>query len=82
MKTATAIATILASSFALGALPAAGQAYTAEVKGEQSTLQRVTPHSHAQEKTGAPQPQPAATLTASGPNPWRDYSRHFHPRDK
>ena len=37
------------------------------------------PHSHAEEKTGFPQRAPQAQ--PNKPNPARDFSKHFHPRD-
>ena len=81
MKTIATITAILAGAFALGSvLPAAGEDKPAATQTERSVPQRVKPHSHTQEKTGAP--QPAADRIAGRPNLWTDYSRHFHPRDR
>ena len=84
MRTIAAITAILAGTFALGTvLPAAGEDKPAAVQAEKSTPKRVIrPHSHVEEKTGAPQRQPTADRNAGRPNAWTDASRHFHPRDR
>ncbi len=40
---------------------------------------KMRPHSHAEEKTGFVQKAPQAV--PDKPNPARDWSKHFHPRD-
>jgi hypothetical protein len=84
MRTIAAITAILAGAFALGTvLPAAGEDKPAVTQTEQSASKPVMRlHSHVQEKTGAPQRQPAADRKAGRPNAWTDASRHFHPRDR
>jgi hypothetical protein len=84
MRTIAAITAILAGAFALGTvLPAAGEDKPAVAQTEKSTPKRAfRPHSHAEEKTGVPQPQLAAAPDTNRPNPWTDYSRHFHSRDR
>jgi hypothetical protein len=83
MRTSTAIIAIVVGAFALGTLPAAaGEDQPKVTQTEKSAPQRVRPHSHTQEKTGVPQPQPAADRKPDRPNPGTDYSRHFHPRDR
>lgn len=42
--------------------------------------QAAKPHSHVQEKTGAPQNVPAATPLKK--DAAKDKSKHYHPRDK
>ena len=83
MRTIAAITAILAGAFAFGTvLPAAGEDKPAVTQTEKSAPNRVRPHSHVEEKTGAPQTQPAFDRIAGRQNPWTDYSRHFHPRDR
>ena len=83
MRTIVAITAILSGAFALGTvLPAAGEDKPAVTQTEKSAPQRVRLHSHVEEKTGVPQLQPAADRNTARPNPWTDYSRHFHPRDR
>ena len=56
--------------------PAAGaQAPAASVQAEK----KVRPHSHLEEKTGVPQKAPEPRLDK--PNPAKDMSKHYHPRD-
>lgn len=56
--------------------PAAGaQAPAASVKAEN----KARPHSHLEEKTGVPQKAPEPQLDK--PNPAKDMSKHYHPRD-
>ena len=40
---------------------------------------KMRPHSHVEEKTGVVQRAPEAV--PDRPNPARDFSKHFHPRD-
>lgn len=40
---------------------------------------KMRPHSHVEEKTGVVQRMPEAV--PDRPNPARDFSKHFHPRD-
>jgi len=84
MKTVAAITAILAGAFALATvLPAAGEDKPAVTQTEKSAPKRaIRPHSHAEVKTGVPQPQAAADRNTGGPSPWMDASRHFHPRDR
>ena len=84
MRTIAAITAILAGAFALGTvLPAAGEDKPAVTQTEKSAPTRAfRPHSHAEEKTGVPQPQLAAAPNTNRPNPWTDNSRHFHSRDR
>ena len=83
MKTIAAITVILAGTFAFGAaFPVAGEDNPAATRTGKDVPNRVKPHSHVQEKTGVPQTQPVIDRIAGRPNPWTDYSRHFHPRDR
>ncbi len=53
---------------------------TAAVKAENAAHQmKMRPHSHVEEKTGFVQRAPEAA--PDRPNPARDFSKHFHPRD-
>ncbi|CAG0991154.1 hypothetical protein GEOBC_02381 [Geobacteraceae bacterium] len=52
---------------------------SAETKVEQSSTKKMKPHSHVEEKTGIPQKAPEST--ANRPNPAKDMSKHYHPRD-
>ena len=55
-------------------------ANTAAVKAQNAAHQmKMRPHSHVEEKTGIVQRAPEAV--PDRPNPARDFSRHFHPRD-
>lgn len=52
----------------------------ADVKAEKAVHQtKMGPHSHAEVKTGFPQRAPVSM--PDKPNPARDMSKHFHPRD-
>ena len=83
MRTIARIVTIAIGAVFLNALPAAGEDDLVVAQAGQSTTRPATKrHSHFQEKTGAPQLQAAADRTPDRPNPWKDYSRHFHPRDR
>ena len=84
MRTIAAITAILAGAFVLGTvLPAAGEDKPAVTQTVKSAPTRaIRPHSHAEDKTGVPQPQLAADRNTGRPNPWTDYSRHFHSRDR
>ncbi|MDO8340879.1 MAG: hypothetical protein Q7T59_02820 [Candidatus Woesebacteria bacterium] len=42
-------------------------------------VKKMKPHSHVEVKTGVPQNEPEAR--ADKPNPAKDNSKHFHPRD-
>lgn len=50
----------------------------APVAGVQAD-KKMKPHSHVEVKTGVPQNEPEAR--ADKPNPAKDNSKHFHPRD-
>lgn len=41
--------------------------------------QKARPHSHLEEKTGVPQKAPEPQVDK--PNPAKDMSKHYHPRD-
>lgn len=73
------LATLFAATSALPLAAVAASDNPDEAKAEQSAGKKLKPHSHVQEKTGAPQnmmePRP------DKPNPTKDKSRHFHPRD-
>ncbi len=61
-----------------GAKTASGS--TTDVKVERAVHRtKMGPHSHAEVKTGFPQRTPEAM--PDKPNPARDMSKHFHPRD-
>lgn len=55
--------------------PAEAKATVADTPG----VKRVKPHSHVEEKTGVPQNVPEAK--ADKPDPAKDKTKHFHPRD-
>ena len=83
MRTIVRIVTITIGAVFLNALPAAGEDDLVISQARQGTTRPATKrHSHFQEKTGTPQLQAAVDRTSDRPNPWTDYSRHFHPRDK
>lgn len=71
MRTIAVITAILAGAFALGTvLPAAGEDKPAVTQTEKSEpKQAIRRHSHAEEKTGVPQLQPAADRNTGRPNP-------------
>lgn len=52
---------------------------SADTKVEQTSTKKMKPHSHVEEKTGIPQKAPEST--ANRPNPAKDMSKHYHPRD-
>lgn len=52
---------------------------SADTKVEQTSIKKMKPHSHVEEKTGIPQKAPEST--ANRPNPAKDMSKHYHPRD-
>ena len=67
-----------ASDTAAGAKTASGP--SADAKAEKAFHQtKMGPHSHAEVRTGFPQKAPAAM--PDKPNPAKDMSKHFHPRD-
>lgn len=81
-------ATLYASLFAaiaalsLGAQAASDAEKAAEAKAsvaETPAVKKMKPHSHVELKTGVPQNEPEAK--ADKPNPAKDNSKHFHPRD-
>lgn len=51
----------------------------ADAQPEKAAHPTMRPHSHAEEKTGFPQKAPEAM--PDKPNPAKDMSKHFHPRD-
>lgn len=71
-----------ASLFALGAMAADQPTDTGTPAAAQSApvQKKVKPHSHVQEKTGAPQDVTAAAAPDK-PNPATDMTKHYHPRD-
>ncbi|WP_310449515.1 hypothetical protein [Sulfuritalea sp.] len=85
MKVKTIVAVSLFT--AIAALSGAGFAASdtdkaAEVKApaaNEQTGKKVKPHSHMEEKTGMP--QKVADSKAAKPDPAKDKSKHFHPRD-
>lgn len=50
-----------------------------DTKMGQSPATKMKPHSHVEEKTGVPQKAPE--LGTAKPNPAKDMSKHYHPRD-
>ena len=66
------------SDTAAGAKTTSGS--SGEAKAERAAHQtKMGPHSHAEVKTGFPQKAPEAM--PDRPNPAKDLSKHFHPRD-
>jgi hypothetical protein len=71
--------------FSSGAQAASDTAKMAEAQAatdtrvEQTSTRKMKPHSHVEEKTGIPQKAPEST--ANRPNPAKDMSKHYHPRD-
>lgn len=79
---------VVAAAFALNTSAAVAQPLsTADAPTDRGTpmtehvapKQGPRPHSHFEEKTHTVAVPPVPS--AEKPNPWRDYSRHFHPRD-
>lgn len=80
MKLQAILPALLFAAVSVGAYAAdAEKAPATETKAEQPKPAK--PHSHVQEKTGAP--QDAAPMAApEKKNPAKDRTKHFHPRDK
>ncbi len=66
-----------ASDTPVGAKTASGPSTDAKV--EKAAHPTMRPHSHAEVKTGFPQRTPVTMQDE--PNPAKDMSKHFHPRD-
>lgn len=76
-------AAITAVSFSVGAADpdkvAEPKAEAGQADNTPGTKKKVKPHSHMEEKTGMPQPAPAAS--SDKPDAAKDQSKHYHPRD-
>ncbi|MDS4016067.1 MAG: hypothetical protein RKP46_17195 [Candidatus Accumulibacter sp.] len=80
MKTWFFVAIALTAGFlAIGtAIADSDKASTASLATEKAA-DKAAKHSHVQEKTGIPQSMPEQK--ADKPNPAKDVSKHYHPRD-
>lgn len=70
------------AALSMGAQAASDTDKAAEAKAPVAGVQadkKMKPHSHVEVKTGVPQNEPEAR--ADKPNPAKDNSKHFHPRD-
>ncbi len=70
------------AALSMGAQAASDADKTAEAKAPvagTSAVKKMKPHSHVEVKTGVPQNEPEAK--ADKPDPAKDKSKHFHPRD-
>lgn len=69
------------SVIALAALATSFAAYGAtETQNEQTkAAQQIKPHSHMEQKTGVP--GKPVNPEKGKVDPWKDQSKHFHPRD-
>ena len=81
MKIITVTAAI-AAAITLTALPAAAQnTNPANAPTDQVTPEKgARPRSHVEWKMGAAPAAPATSVAKA--NPWTDYTKHFHPRDR
>ncbi len=70
------------AALSMGAQAASDTDKAVEAKAPVAGVQadkKMKPHSHVEVKTGVPQNEPEAK--ADKPNPAKDNSKHFHPRD-
>lgn len=70
------------AALSMGAQAASDTDKAVEAKSPVAGVQadkKMKPHSHVEVKTGVPQNEPEAK--ADKPNPAKDNSKHFHPRD-
>ena len=85
MKLKTIVAAGLFAAMAalsMGAQAAADTDKAAEAKAPVAgtpAVRKMKPHSHVEVKTGVPQNEPEATTDK--PDPAKDKTKHFHPRD-
>lgn len=73
--------TISASLFAVATILSFGTqaAPDPDARTEKAAARKMKPHSHVEEKTGVPQKAPESG--PDRPNPAKDMSKHYHPRD-
>lgn len=70
------------AALSMGAQAASDADKAAEAKAPVAgtpAVKKMKPHSHVEVKTGVPQNEPEAR--ADKPDPAKDKSKHFHPRD-
>ncbi|MCK6405786.1 MAG: hypothetical protein L6Q60_07190 [Rhodocyclaceae bacterium] len=76
MKSTPIVAAVLAAGF-LMINPVAAEGDKAA--SNDAKVEKQPKHSHVQEKTGVPQSMPEKK--SDKPNPAKDMSKHYHPRD-
>lgn len=81
MKALITLATVVAAASLFYALPATAEKHeSVDPQTDKTTAKKpARPHSRFEEKTGAP--VTAVQRSPEKADPWRDTSRHFHPRD-
>lgn len=72
-------ALIVVAALAAGVAYAESDKAAAPQTTSQADKAAAKPHSHVQEKTGIPQSPPAKK--ADKPDPAKDMTKHYHPRD-
>ena len=80
MKVSSLIAAVLFAGTTMTSVVFAEEKAAAPKAAEaQADKAAAKPHSHVQEKTGIPQSMP--DTKADKPNPAKDMTKHYHPRD-
>lgn len=76
MKSQSFVAAILTAGFLLSN---AATAESEKTVSPDAKVEKAAKHSHVQDKTGIPQVMPEKK--SNKPNPAKDMSKHYHPRD-